>query len=981
MTVLGRCSKDKKLDKLIEGFQLANGTLISQPDSDDIQPLLLKTPDNYLILMYMSNRNDPTRQSYQIFITRSTEPQKGQDLPTFSTPVLFVTSSIPGTTRINLMLEPNTSNLLFIASVVNSNIPVSEGFFAYMFYNLNHPDMFITPGNAEVPVANTGGFTLTYKSTSNDAFGQLLTAYVNENNIIEMLFQKPDNSVAKGKIVKPVLGESLEPYVLTDVEQIKNNSIQPNSLVAYIPKKFSGASSSFLYANWSNNLNTKGRLFAGTDVLHSGSVTSFNQSLQESGLLVQHIDSSLLFAFSAATSPTSNQDLYVVTSHYPSELFNMAGNDGLSIEVENFVRPVYENISGMSNTRKTTMWNIYVNKSDPSSYCTVSPSNYYDQCIHAGEARTVSFPSINSCNGLIINDELNAFGWSCDTSKGYVTATTSKLNIGKGLRDLIDWSKTERNFLKNSVIVKKANETLGKSASSIWWSNRIYRNDLEPSTLNINGYDENQIFTLNTTFTNNVDIQISVTGGNYADGISLVTGPAGLISSTRAASPYPAEVSVSTTGGSYTSKFLWIEVITQKNIFNGAIRGISLSDFSQSVIHNTTVSDYTNDGLYITASSSDSISNKIKGFKASNNNRGILLQTATYTMGNTVLENITIANSNTFGISLSSANNRIIMANIYNSGNNGISVQNQRNTFINVKVTSSGSSAINTSGSNNTFINTTVQHTAGTALNFLGGGNSLLINSLAFNSTSYSLYLDGGSNHKILNFASFDPSSYNISTYSGSTFTFLGELRVKNLGVNHCEIEMVASDCSNLGGTGYTLSTNTNSTNLFETPTSDSSNSLFNSGNTSNLSNFTTASHWLNFSDNLYSIGIDANKKGRCIIGTGTDNCQLYSHKLSLATIQASGLACPTSGNNTVTHSYSSGTPLTVTFLKNAYEQMGDNIGNENGLCESNETCIYTPNFGAYQGAVNGGSPAATTSCISFGTGVGTISNVKLLEY
>lgn len=37
-------------------------------------------------------------------------------------------------------------------------------------------------------------------------------------------------------------------------------------------------------------------------------------------------------------------------------------------------------------------------------------------------------------------------------------------------------------------------------------------------------------------------------------------------------------------------------------------------------------------------------------------------------------------------------------------------------------------------------------------------------------------------------------------------------------------------------------------------------------------------------------------------------------------------------------------------FLKNAIEFVGDSLGNENGLCESNEVCIYTPNFGGYQG-------------------------------
>lgn len=63
-----------------------------------------------------------------------------------------------------------------------------------------------------------------------------------------------------------------------------------------------------------------------------------------------------------------------------------------------------------------------------------------------------------------------------------------------------------------------------------------------------------------------------------------------------------------------------------------------------------------------------------------------------------------------------------------------------------------------------------------------------------------------------------------------------------------------------------------------------------------------------------------------------------------------SGLACPTAanGNKTTTTNRSSG--VNDTFLLNAWEVLGDGIGDDDGLCESNEKCIYTPNFGAYQG-------------------------------
>jgi len=38
------------------------------------------------------------------------------------------------------------------------------------------------------------------------------------------------------------------------------------------------------------------------------------------------------------------------------------------------------------------------------------------------------------------------------------------------------------------------------------------------------------------------------------------------------------------------------------------------------------------------------------------------------------------------------------------------------------------------------------------------------------------------------------------------------------------------------------------------------------------------------------------------------------------------------------------------TFLVNATERLFDERGNDNGLCESDESCVYSPNIGAYQG-------------------------------
>jgi len=62
------------------------------------------------------------------------------------------------------------------------------------------------------------------------------------------------------------------------------------------------------------------------------------------------------------------------------------------------------------------------------------------------------------------------------------------------------------------------------------------------------------------------------------------------------------------------------------------------------------------------------------------------------------------------------------------------------------------------------------------------------------------------------------------------------------------------------------------------------------------------------------------------------------------------GQNCPAAvrGDRTTTTNRSSG--VQDTFLLNAWEIIDDEIGDNDGLCESNEACLYTPNFGAYQG-------------------------------
>ncbi|MCM2279786.1 MAG: hypothetical protein NDJ89_17060 [Oligoflexia bacterium] len=85
------------------------------------------------------------------------------------------------------------------------------------------------------------------------------------------------------------------------------------------------------------------------------------------------------------------------------------------------------------------------------------------------------------------------------------------------------------------------------------------------------------------------------------------------------------------------------------------------------------------------------------------------------------------------------------------------------------------------------------------------------------------------------------------------------------------------------------------------------------------------------------------------------------------------GQACPALLSGNVVAVDRAQTPRT--FLRNALEFIGDEVGNEDGLCESGETCFYAPNFGAYQGE---GDPFSQGSCVFQD---GTVTGVTLYAY
>jgi hypothetical protein len=135
--------------------------------------------------------------------------------------------------------------------------------------------------------------------------------------------------------------------------------------------------------------------------------------------------------------------------------------------------------------------------------------------------------------------------------------------------------------------------------------------------------------------------------------------------------------------------------------------------------------------------------------------------------------------------------------------------------------------------------------------------------------------------------------------------------------------------------------------------------------------------------------GVD--QRGRC---KAADTCQIYDFSLKSIDTAALNIAAIPTGND-VRISYDKGSESSpasqadcdtlspgskyaaslceTTYVQDAVEVPFDGIGDDDTLCESNETCVYSPNAGFYQGH------GALVSAGTFTDGI--ITGVTLLKY
>jgi parallel beta-helix repeat protein len=638
-------------------------------------------------------------------------------------------------------------------------------------------------------------------------------------------------------------------------------------------------------------------------------------------------------------------------------------------------------------------WNDYVegdNATATDSVCQTSGA----PCVHGGERRVMEATGQSSCTGLTAADDLGAFNWVCDDSTNPVQFVSSGLAHNRGLSDLIDFSSAA--FKPNKVTVSLNGVAWGATPSSAtWWSN---------SVANVTSG------TLSTQST--IYLVSSEPGFNFSittDKVALLIQP-GLTLTGAIGSPAIAALS---------QHYLWIEGNIGSS-GNTADHGVSLTGTSYTRLQRLSVSGR-NDGVHLESASNNTLSdvtasdngtgiylymadnNTLSGVTASNNNTGVYL----YYASNNTLTGVAVSNNvygNGYGVYLFSANYNTLNGVTASNNGSGVNVSYANNNILNGVTASNNSSGVSVSYANNNILRgvTVNNNTFGTYLD--NASNNTLSSMTASNNGNSGVYLFTASNNNT--FSGVTASNNNTGVYifnatnSNNTFsdvtasnnntgvflnnvltTFSGALKV-GANLTDCEINAVVDDqCATVGASAVVTQGITLADSFVGKVTVDDA---ANTSDTDGAAVYPVspaalaAFDWLH-ADNFYRAwGKDGSanfpnvdQRGQWANGNG----RLWDWSLrDTDTVNKAVYSTLPTGDDTLTQTWFDNS--TSTYLRNAVEIPADGIGNDNGLCESNETCLFTPNIGSYQGSGNLVSAGSFTDSTT-----GGLTGITLLQF
>jgi hypothetical protein len=337
---------------------------------------------------------------------------------------------------------------------------------------------------------------------------------------------------------------------------------------------------------------------------------------------------------------------------------------------------------------------------------------------------------------------------------------------------------------------------------------------------------------------------------------------------------------------------------------------------------------------------------------------------------------------------------------------------NSNRLMMNGVTLSGGAKAIDFSQSNIIGLNFVISSSDTTVMIDFTSSNNFIHSMTASNAAGAGVALNNTSNNSTVNTLVVNSNQQGIRFTSATNLTFINTISAHNVSVplfqsvanaTNCRfngiLKALVNACSIFGGTPGFNNTCAKVAPSEISPATDTSSNLISSfvgkvttddsKNTQDTNGLSSGSSHINdplqFENRFRSWGNDGgvfpiNTNRGCCIST---TCRIWDWSLrNTDSVARNTNSCP-SGSISDVHTWSDST--TVTSLRNTQEILFDGVGNDNGICESNENCLYTPNIGAYQGHGNlikadAGSTTNSNSCADIGSG-GTVQNVKLFKY
>jgi hypothetical protein len=594
-------------------------------------------------------------------------------------------------------------------------------------------------------------------------------------------------------------------------------------------------------------------------------------------------------------------------------------------------------------------------------------------CDHGGEFRSVAVNGYSSCDGLSMVDSESWFYWGCFDLGQTVEFRTKRLKMNIRLEDLIDTSDAPSfDWKQNSVVLKSNGTTITTSTPSRWWSNPI--EDL-PDTSTATALHElatpgkiylvrDNALSKGLSFTAERQALIVFNGKT----LKLTASPIGML--LNAADAYHKlwiEGSYDMNG--QASNAITIGADNEQDrahyftMRHAAFRGSTsqaqgIAGFgSYHRYENVVISDNVMGGggvggggmrLYVTKSF-------LYNIRANNlGNRGIEFE---YGAENNLIHNVIVSNSLT-GIIFGQHAKQNTMTNYLAINNNGvnaptINIHSAANnlTMVSGAIINNEMWGMEIGTNNNRFHNLVMGKS--------GDYDILSNNSNLTNIFSGKISIDAG-----------DECSFASATSS---------IVAKSVAQTGCE---AASGVTGLTYTEHAHSFN----NVFVGfVASDSVNTVDVNGSTV-ASDITTASQWHRFENNfrVWTRQPNAPFPTAAFYGRCDGNCQIFDLRLKssdsiLRSVNGAFIAnatCPASvhGDQVITDGVA---PTPNKFLAHAQEIVDDAFGDNDGLCESNESCIYSPNIGVYQGE----GDYTTQRCNFVDGGTGNVTGVTMYAY